>query len=706
VNWIDGSPTTTMSRLRRSEVPSARRRPRVLVLPPDDQDGGRNAASAGYALPMDYSDDDDDAGISPAPAPNGRGPRRHSMLTGPELSNPARFGGPECLDTTFPAPEGHGENGNGGDDGETYKVYGSRWIMLGYLSAMNLMSDWTCYSVAPIAALVNEAYGGIRPTALVCTFLGANAIASACEPLVLSRLGLRRTITLGSLLLALGSLIKSGIPYLYAPPPSAAVWRIYVAFAVVGLSQPLYQCTPALLSASWFPERERTTATGIALNSNQIGIGCSFVVGTWMVGGVEDIPTYFSAMSLISTIIFVGALLQFDDAPPTPPSASARIIRGTLTIPLPRTSDIWRLVPSWENSCGRPGLRLARPLRGTPANDSFCITPLSQHRGPAPFFTPGPEGDSSHNSVVPPSVSSALYTPFPGLRGVVDDISLEDGGEPYFIPTPLPALADLIEEGAEPVAISSCHGVQIKLRDDQVLLSVRALWRRVGFSHTAAAFVMSAVVINTLSTYMDYLVSAGGGNRKALGIVGGAFQVVVMASSLLFGKLADGTRAYYVIVVVLLVAGAVTLGCAGMALDNTHEGPGLFISLLLVAATVGPLQPIATEMGVEVAYPLSENTVLVAQQLFANLLSTLFIPVFQILRDVGTNADGNGDGGRPQYMFSFYTLIVLHACTTVFFATFGGTYRRLEHELSKKKPGDVVHESEVRPLLPPPTTKI
>lgn len=93
-------------------------------------------------------------------------------------------------------------------------------------------------------------------------------------------------------------------------------------------------------------------------------------------------------------------------------------------------------------------------------------------------------------------------------------------------------------------------------------------------------------------------------------------------------------------------------------------------------------------------YPLSENTVLVIQQLFSNLLSAAFIPVFKALRDVGT---GRGlddealdalraDGMRevPQYTFSFYMLIVIHAVSTCYFATFNGTYLRYEAEEEKK----------------------
>jgi len=117
---------------------------------------------------------------------------------------------------------------------------------------------------------------------------------------------------------------------------------------------------------------------------------------------------------------------------------------------------------------------------------------------------------------------------------------------------------------------------------------------------------------------------------------------------------------------------------------------------------VGPLQPIATELGVDVAYPLSENTVLVIQQLFSNLLSALFIQFFDVCKDIGRISNKNVEYyQRPQYTFSFYLLIVLHAIGTVFFATFNGRYLRFEAEEAKKRErrGNV---GERQPLLPGP----
>lgn len=236
-----------------------------------------------------------------------------------------------------------------------------------------------------------------------------------------------------------------------------------------------------------------------------------------------------------------------------------------------------------------------------------------------------------------------------------------------------------MDEGAEPTVTITPNHLDIDIRDDQVLLSIRACLARAGFVHALVAFTVSGIVINTLSTYMDYLVRLNGAPKYYTGIVGGTFQFVIMISSLIIGKKTDKTRAYYSVTIGMLVLGAFGLAECGVSLDE-NNGRDLRWSLVIVAALVGPLQPVSTELGVDVAYPLSENTVLVIQQLFSNLLSAVFIPVFKALKDIGA---GDVDE-RPEYTFSFYLLIVLHTAATVFFATFNGKYLRYEHELEKK----------------------
>lgn len=867
---------------------------------------------------------------------------------------------------------------------EKYFVYWQRWLMLMYISILNLLSDWTCYSIAPIAVLTTEAFGDINPEHLVTIFLASNSLATAMEPIILSRLGLRKTVVLGSFLLMCGSVIKSGgIPGIIGTEltENDAQWRIYAGFLLVGLSQPLYQCTPTLLSCSWFPEKERTFATGVALNSNQLGIGCAFVFGTMQVLSSDDIPKYFGLLSSISTLAFVGCFLQFKDAPPTPPSETARVMRGSLEVKIPYMDTMRQALPaSFRNvpfarsisshrkslsggSCesqysnanksggelrpsrvgrhksrssekrgsptaafksqSRPSSRISRRSSGegrhrhssrssgarsataesglvsnnttskkskrrkdinkapSPSNGiestSICRTqiniieqesynydalspsptriarrsystspivtrPSSAESGlmsnnfnskkskrrkdtykfpspsngiespsdcrtqiniiaqesrnygalaPSPmmngrvgpskrrereeyydttpqrdqgsYYQPYPYGQESGNQPgygPQDQTSNALYhlghtpaqrsdgsfgfppdTPFANLsyptppmhhpypinRQPTPYASYESQAylhqhpgahymhqntgmyppefhqyqqqfmyqpPPMYLPPPqyhyprsvassqLPATS-VVDDGAEPVLSQTGNNLDIEIRDDQIFRSIKACFSRKGFIHTVVAFAASGVVLNTLSTYMDYLVRLGGSGRQMVGIIGGSFQILVMISSIIVGKFTDKTRAYFPVVIGMLVLGAFALAECGINLE-AERGDALKWSLLLAALLIGPLQPISTELAVDVAFPLCSNTVLVIQQLVSNLCSALFIPLFQRLSDFGKEVDGFE---RPQYTFSFYMLIVIHALATVFFATFNGRYMRLAHEQRNKGDG-------------------
>ena len=303
-------------------------------------------------------------------------------------------------------------------------------------------------------------------------------------------------------------------------------------------------------------------------------------------------------------------------------------------------------------------------------------------------------GTYYHTQMMPPmqtqSPSAPYYSPY--QSGAVPPyhqppVYYGTHGEHFpWMPQTYPSLPETenpLDEGAEPVLTLTAHKLDINIRDDQILLSLRACFSRPGFVHCLASFTVSGIVINTLSTYMDYLVRLGGAGREYVGIIGGLFQLLIMVSSLVIGGFTDRTRAYYSVSMAMLVLGAFALAECGVNLDE-DRGNGLRWSLLVVGILVGPLQPISTELGVDVVYPLSENTVLVIQQLFANLLSAMFIPIFKALKDVDLNKEPNLPE-QPEYTFSFYLLIILHSGIVFFFATFNGRYLRLEAELEKKR---------------------
>jgi hypothetical protein len=457
-------------------------------------------------------------------------------------------------------------------------------------------------------------------------------------------------------------------------------------------------------------------ATGVALNSNQLGIGCAFVFGTMLVTSEDDIVPYFGLLSLISAIAFVGVALQFDDAPPTPPSDSARVIRGDLEIKIPR----WMPFVARRGRGGGGGggggesasvavvakkddddddkieegakekEKKKRKKKKRKSKKSSADAAAAVAAAPAPASSDEPGGATMagirdvveemryYDAVVgAPSpgptdepAGGSRPLPPPGREEDRGDGGAEWGGDgyrvydaphaspnhplaspfpyrhqnphPYGAPpgyyppdytgmgysttavTPTffhgydheghyrnslletsPYFDDYrtsfyeggdLDEGVEPIMTQLDHHLDIDIRDDQIIQQFKACFRRRGFGHCVVAFATSGIIINTLSTYMDYLVTLNGAGREYVGIVGGTFQMLIMCSSLVFGGWTDASRKYYLVTLVMLTFGTFALAVCNVNLDS-DAGGDLRWNLLVVAVLAGPLQPISTELG-------------------------------------------------------------------------------------------------------------
>ncbi|KAK3241630.1 hypothetical protein CYMTET_48619 [Cymbomonas tetramitiformis] len=112
-----------------------------------------------------------------------------------------------------------------------------------------------------------------------------------------------------------GCFIKAGVP----GDMSTRIWEIVLGTIFVGAAQPFFQITPPLLVARWFGSKERTAASGVCINANQIGIGFAFVLGPLTVKDKEDIEEYFFWIAMLAAVLCFGTCLQFRSFPPEPP---------------------------------------------------------------------------------------------------------------------------------------------------------------------------------------------------------------------------------------------------------------------------------------------------------------------------------------------------------------------------------------------------
>ena len=226
------------------------------------------------------------------------------------------------------------------------QVYPQRWVQLAYLSILALLSDWVCFSTAATPSTFGDAFQH-SSASLIDMFLFTNVASCFLVTDIVAKIGLQRAIQGAAVLMAVGCWLRSGLGFVLpvlsahaADLPDALSTTVtsmslsgsadglvpypvlLVGTLMVGAAQPFFQCTPPLLSAMWFASDERATSTAVALNFNQIGIATAFLVGGAMATTPSGMENYFGLITVLASITAVGSLLQFENEPLIPPSAS------------------------------------------------------------------------------------------------------------------------------------------------------------------------------------------------------------------------------------------------------------------------------------------------------------------------------------------------------------------------------------------------
>ncbi len=127
--------------------------------------------------------------------------------------------------------------------------------------------------------------------------------------------------------------------------PSTATILIHMGQFILGLGGPVAQASATVLSSTWFPPKQRTTATAVASLASYVGTSISFVIGPRFVTDIEKIKNNSSntsdvtkqisseIMNLLYFEFGVGCfllfmvLVYFPAKPPLPPSITAALER-------------------------------------------------------------------------------------------------------------------------------------------------------------------------------------------------------------------------------------------------------------------------------------------------------------------------------------------------------------------------------------------
>ncbi len=194
-------------------------------------------------------------------------------------------------------------------------VYGYRWIVLLLFFLVNVISNilWTTY--APVTTHAMEFYGVDEFLVIFISlvFLIVYIPITFLATWLIDKYEFKIGASIGALLMGVFGFLRFIADNNYI---LALLFSIGIAIA-----QPFLLNTITKLSANWFPETERTTATGISLIATALGVALGMVMTPILVISLNfrSMLFIYGILALISSIVFV---ILIKNKPPTPPSSN------------------------------------------------------------------------------------------------------------------------------------------------------------------------------------------------------------------------------------------------------------------------------------------------------------------------------------------------------------------------------------------------
>ena len=198
------------------------------------------------------------------------------------------------------------------------QVYGYRWIVLLLFFLVNVISNilWTTY--APVTTHAMEFYGVDEFLVIFISlvFLIVYIPITFLATWLIDKYEFKIGASIGALLMGVFGFLRfiAGNNYILA-----LIFSIGIAIA-----QPFLLNTITKLSANWFPETERTTATGISLIATALGVALGMIMTPILVITLNfgSMLLIYGILALISSIVFV---ILVKNKPPTSPSSNPAI---------------------------------------------------------------------------------------------------------------------------------------------------------------------------------------------------------------------------------------------------------------------------------------------------------------------------------------------------------------------------------------------
>jgi len=220
---------------------------------------------------------------------------------------------------------------------KSVRVYSYRWVVLGALMAVIMASEMQWLVLAPISRAAEAFYEAQLPVDSLIgpdllTLIHLVVFVFICIPasLVIDKLGLKWTLRFSGILLAVFGLVKGLWAHHF--------WTVVVAQVGLSIAHALILNNVTLVTARWFPLRERGFATGLVSLAQYLGLLLIMIISPSAVvsdphlaGYGEGIPALLLWLGIATAVGAIAVLFLFKEKPPTPSSLEPFEVDGFLT---------------------------------------------------------------------------------------------------------------------------------------------------------------------------------------------------------------------------------------------------------------------------------------------------------------------------------------------------------------------------------------
>eukprot|EP00048_Salpingoeca_helianthica_P004438 m.76856 g.76856 ORF g.76856 m.76856 type:complete len:473 (+) comp13196_c0_seq1:1319-2737(+) len=222
-----------------------------------------------------------------------------------------------------------------------YRTYPARFYILLSFSMLSFFQSLVWLTYSPIADQAEKYYGISEATTELLLNWGAIIyVATVPAVMFISNLknGMRISVLLAAFMISFATFLRC-IPS-FAPGyffeggwsdtdgrssvATFALSLVHIAQIINAAAGPLVCATVTLVSSTWFPINERTTATAVAVLFNNFGAAIGFIMMPQIVVGFRDMPTLLYVHAACGFASLLSILAYFPNAPPTPPSPAAQ----------------------------------------------------------------------------------------------------------------------------------------------------------------------------------------------------------------------------------------------------------------------------------------------------------------------------------------------------------------------------------------------